>query len=114
MQHLLLFRCNSGCTNEPQCYATRTLPVVVISFSYLVFLHLHLFLCILLRIFPLNLHTHTILNPLLVLVVSFSSHLPTYFYSSPSPNFFLDLLLLLNLLATDFFFQMLAHPVFKM
>jgi len=24
---LLLFHCNNGCTNAPQCYVTRTLPV---------------------------------------------------------------------------------------
>jgi hypothetical protein len=26
--YLLLFHCNNGCTNTPQCYVIRTLPVV--------------------------------------------------------------------------------------
>ena len=28
MQYLLVFHCNNGCTNVPQCYVTRTLPVL--------------------------------------------------------------------------------------
>ena len=27
MHYLLLFHCNNGCTNAPQCCITRTLPV---------------------------------------------------------------------------------------
>ena len=30
MQQLLLFHCNNGCTNVPQCYVIRTLPVLFI------------------------------------------------------------------------------------
>jgi len=30
MYHLLLFHCNNGCTNTPQCYVTRTLPVLLV------------------------------------------------------------------------------------
>jgi hypothetical protein len=26
--YLLLFHCNNGCTNEPKCFVTRTLPVL--------------------------------------------------------------------------------------
>ena len=28
MQYLLLFHCNNGCTNAPQCYVIRTVPVL--------------------------------------------------------------------------------------
>ena len=27
-EYLLLFYCNNGCTNAPQCYVIRTLPVL--------------------------------------------------------------------------------------
>jgi hypothetical protein len=27
IQYLMLFRCNSGCTNAPECHVIRTLPV---------------------------------------------------------------------------------------
>jgi hypothetical protein len=30
--YLLLFLYNNGCTNAPQCYVTRTLPVLLISY----------------------------------------------------------------------------------
>jgi hypothetical protein len=29
VQYLLLFYCNNGCTNAPQCYVIRTLPVLL-------------------------------------------------------------------------------------
>jgi len=29
MQYLLLFHRNRGCTNAPQCYVIRTLPVLL-------------------------------------------------------------------------------------
>jgi hypothetical protein len=32
---ILLFHCNSGCTNEPQCYVTRTLPLCVRVYDWL-------------------------------------------------------------------------------
>ena len=30
MQYLMLFHCNHGCAKAPQCYVTRTLPVLLI------------------------------------------------------------------------------------
>jgi hypothetical protein len=29
VQYLLLLYCNNGCTNAPQCYVIRTLPVLL-------------------------------------------------------------------------------------
>jgi len=29
LQYLSLFRCKIGCTNAPQCYVMRTLPVLL-------------------------------------------------------------------------------------
>ena len=31
MQYVMLFHCNNGCTNAPQCYVIRTLPVFFVS-----------------------------------------------------------------------------------
>jgi len=31
MYYLLIFHCNSGCRNAPQCYVTRTLPAYLVS-----------------------------------------------------------------------------------
>ena len=32
MSYLLLFYCNNGCTNAPQCYFIRTLPALLVSY----------------------------------------------------------------------------------
>ena len=33
IHYSLLFHCNNGCTNAPQCYVIRTLPVLFVSSS---------------------------------------------------------------------------------
>ena len=32
--YFLLFHCNSGCTNAPECYAIHTLPVLFLYMSW--------------------------------------------------------------------------------
>jgi len=41
MSYLWLFHCNSGCTNEPQCYVTRPLLLFLTIMTVAVFLGSH-------------------------------------------------------------------------
>ena len=41
VRYLLLFRCNHGCTNAPQCYFIGVLPVYFIGYNRAAFISIH-------------------------------------------------------------------------